>query len=85
MNKYILGILKDMAKAKNPNIRKSKTWTESKTQIVSILTRKIKKLKVDHRFMNVDINDFHIGIHSWVSWFSTLSSQQNISKEKYNG
>ena len=76
MNKYIIGILKNMAK--NPNIRKSETWTESKTQVVSILTRKIQKLKVDHHFMNVDVNDFHIGIHSWVSWFSTLSLQQNI-------
>ena len=83
MNRYIIGILKN--KAKNPNIRKSETWTESKTQVVSILTRKIQKLKVDHHFMNVDVNDFHIGIHSWVSWFSTLSSQQNIFKDKYNG
>ena len=83
MNKYIIGILKNMAK--NPNIRKSETWTESKTQVVSILTRKIQKLKVDHHFMNVDVNDFHIGIHSWVSWFRTLSFQQNIFKDKYNG
>ena len=83
MNKYIIGILKNIAK--NPNIRKSETWTESKTQIVSILTRKIQKLKVNHHFMNVDDNDFHIGIHSWVSWFRTLSFQQNIFPDKYNG
>jgi hypothetical protein len=76
MNKYILGILKKMAK--NPNVRKTKTWTESKTQMVSILTRKIQKLKVDHHFINVDVNDVHMGIHTWVSWFSTLSFQQNI-------
>ena len=83
MNKYIIGILKNMAK--NPNVRKSETWTESKTQVVSILTKKIQKLKVDHHFMNVDVNDFHTGIHSWVSWFRTLSSQQNIFPDKYNG
>ena len=76
MNKYILGILKKMAK--NPNIGKTKTWTESKTQMVSILTRKIQKLKVDHHFINVDVNDVHMGIHTWVSWFSTLLFQQNI-------
>ena len=66
MNKYIIGILKNMAK--NPNIRKSETWTKSKTQIVSILTRKIQKLKVNHHFKNADVNDFHMGIHSLVSW-----------------
>ena len=83
MNKYIIGILKNMAK--NPNIRKSETWTESKTQLVSILSTKIKKLKVDHHFMNLHVNDFHIGIHSWVSWFRTLSFQQYIFPDKYNG
>ena len=73
MNKYILGILKMMAK--NSDVRKTKTWTESKTQMVSILTRKIQKLKVDH---HLDVNDLHMGIHSWVSWFNTLLFQQNI-------
>jgi hypothetical protein len=77
MNKYILVILKTMAK--NPNIRKTETWTESKTQIVSILTRKIQKLKVDHHFMNMDVNELHMGIHS------TLSFQQNIFPDKYDG
>ena len=52
---------------KNPTIRKTKTWTESRAQMVSILTRKIQKLKVDHNFRNVDVND--IKINSWVSWF----------------
>ena len=65
LNKYILCILKKMTK--NPTIRKTKTWTESKAQMVSILTRKIQKLKVDHHFRNVDVND--IKIHTWVSWF----------------
>ena len=76
MNRYILGILKKMAK--NPNDRKTKTWTESKTQMVSILTRKIRKFKLDHHIINVDVNDFHIGVHSWVSWFNALLLQKNI-------
>ena len=81
MNKYILVILKTMAK--NPNIRKTETWTESKREMVSILTRKIRKLKVDHHFKNVDVNDFHLGIHSWVSWlasyhFNKTSFQANL-------
>ena len=65
LNKYIIGILKKIAK--NPNIRGTEVWKESKLQMTSILTRKIKKIKVDYHFMNVDINDFHLGIHSWVS------------------
>ena len=81
MNKYILSILKMMAK--NPKIRKSETWTESKTQIVSILTMKIQKLKVDHHFMNVDTNDFHLRIHGLVSGlapyhFNKTSFQTNL-------
>jgi hypothetical protein len=83
MNKYILGILKKIAK--NPNIRKTETWTESKMQMVSILTRQIQKLKVDNYFKNVDVNDFHMGTHSLVSWFSTLALQQNIFPDKFNG
>ena len=39
MNKYILGILKEMSK--NPNIRKTETWTESKKEMLSILIKKI--------------------------------------------
>ena len=51
--------------------------------MVSILTRKIRKLKVDHHFKNVDVNDFHLGIHSWVSWlasyhFNKTSFQANL-------
>ena len=76
MNKYILGILKKMAK--NPNIRQTEEWTESKMQMVSILTTKIRKVKGDHHLINMDVNDSHMEIHSWVSWFSTLSFQQNI-------
>ena len=68
LNKYILGILKKMAK--NPNIRETEEWTESKMKMVSILTRKIRKIKVDYHFMNVDINEFHLGIHSLVSWLA---------------
>ena len=65
LNKYIIGILKMMAK--NPNIRETEAWKESKMQMILILTRKIQKIKVDYHFMNVDINDFHLGIQSWVS------------------
>ena len=66
INKYILGVLKKIAET--PNIKKTETWTESQTQMVSILTRKIQKLKVNHHFKNVDVNDFHMGIHSLVRW-----------------
>ena len=65
LNKYIIGILKKIAK--NPNIRETQVWKDSKMQMSSILTRKIKKINVDYHFMNVDINDFYLGIHSWVS------------------
>ena len=70
LNKIILGILKTMAK--NPNIRQTEEWTESKMQMVSILTTKIRKVRIDHHFINVDVNDSHMEIHNWVSWFSTL-------------
>ena len=71
--------------AKNHNIRKTETWTESKSEIVSILTRKIRKLKVDHNFKKMGDNDFQMGIYSWVSWFSPLTFQQNIFLDKSNG
>ena len=64
-NIYILGILKKFAK--NPNIRKTEIWTESKKEMISILTKKIQKIKVDQRFNYVEIDDFHMGIHSMVS------------------
>ena len=82
-NKYILGTLKMMAK--NPNIRKNETWTESKKEMISILTKKVQKMKVDQHFKDVEINDFHMGIHSMVSWFSFLTVQKNIFPDKYNG
>ena len=65
LNKYILGILKKMVK--NPNIRKTETWTESKKELISILTKKIQKIKVDQPFQDVHVNDFHMEIHSLVS------------------
>ena len=64
--------------AKNPDIMQTEEWTEFKMQMVSILARKIRKVKVDHHFINVDVNDSRMEIHSWVSWFSTLSFQQHI-------
>ena len=76
MNRYIIGILKKIAK--NPNIRQTEEWTESKMQMVSILTAKIRKVKGDHHLINMDVNDSYMEIHSWVSWLSTLSFQQNI-------
>ena len=74
MNKYILGILKKMAK--RSDIRQNEAWTESKKEMISILTKKIQKIKVDQSFKNVDINDFDMGIYSSVSWFSTLTFQK---------
>ena len=75
MNKYILGILKKMGKCSD--MRQTEEWTKSKMQMVSILTMKIQKVKGDHHLINVDVNDSHMEIHSWVNWFSTLSFQQN--------
>ena len=81
LNEYILGILKKMVK--NPNIRKTETWTETKKEMISTLTKKIRKIKVDHHFMNVDTNDFHLRIHGLVSGlapyhFNKTSFQINI-------
>ena len=67
MNKYILGILKKMAKSSDS--RQTKAWTESKEEKISILTKKIQKIKVGQHFIDVDVNDFHLGIHSLVSWY----------------
>ena len=68
---YILSILKERARISD--IRQTEALTESKEETISILTKKIQKIKVDQHFMDVDINDFHMGIHSLVSWFSTLT------------
>ena len=59
--------------AKRSDGRQTEAWTESKMQMISILTKKTQKIKVDQHFKDVDINDFHMGIHSLVSWFSTLT------------
>ena len=63
----MLGILKRMAKSSDS--RQTEEWTESKMQMISILKEKIQKIKVDQHFTDVDINDFHMGIHSSVCWF----------------
>ena len=73
MNKYILGILKERARISD--IRQTEGLTESKEETISILTKKIQKIKVDQHFMDVDLNDFHVGIHSLVSCFSLLTLQ----------
>ena len=72
----MLGILKEMAKCSD--IRQTKAWTESKMQMISILTKKTRKIEVDQHFRDVALNDFHMGIHSLVSWFSLLTFQKNI-------
>ena len=77
MNKYILGILR----ARISDIRQTEAMTECKEETISILTKKIKKIKVDQHFMDVDVNDFHMGIHSFVSWFSLLTFKKNISRQ----
>ena len=71
--------------AKRSDTKQTEVWTESKKEMISILTKKIQKIKVDQHFKDVDVNDFHIGIHSWVSWFSLLTFQQNILTDKSNG
>ena len=76
MNINLLGVLKRIAK--NPNVRKKDIWMESETQMVSILNRSSRKQKVDEHLKNATTeNDFHTGIHSWVSWFSNLTFQKN--------
>ena len=82
MNKCILGILKKTAK--RSDIKQTEAWTESKKEIISILTQKIQKIKVDQHFIDVDVNDFHMGIHSVVSLFSLLTFRKNIFPDKSN-
>ena len=83
MNVNLLGVLKRIAK--NPNVRKKDIWMESETQMVSILNRSSRKQKVDDHFKNATTdNDFHTGIHSWVSWFSNLTFQKTIFPHKSN-
>ena len=83
MNINLLGVLKRIAK--NPNVRKKDIWMESETQMVSILNRSSRKQKVDDHFKNATTdNDFHTGIHSWVSWFSNLTFQKTIFPHKSN-
>ena len=65
------------------DIRQTEEWTESKMQMISILTKKIQKINVDQHFKDVDVNDFHMGIHSLVSWFSLLTFKK-IFPDKSN-
>ena len=83
MNKYILGILKKMAKSSDS--RQTEAWTESEMQMISILTKKMQKIKADQHFKDVEVNDFHMGIHSLVSWFRLLTFQKNIFLDKSIG
>ena len=70
--------------AKKSDSRETEAWTESKKEMISILTKKIQKIKVDQHFNDVDVNHFHMGIHSLVSWFSTLTFQKKIFPYKSN-
>ena len=56
-------------------MKKTEIWTVSKKEMISILTKKIQKIEVDQHFKDVDVNEFHMGIHSLVSWFSLLKFQ----------
>ena len=56
--------------------QQTEAWTESKMQMISILTKKMQKVKVDQHFKDVEVNDFHMGIHSSVSWFRLLTFQK---------
>ena len=82
MNKNLLGVLKRMEK--NPNFQKTEIWMESEKQMISILNRLSRKQKVDDHFKNSTTdNDFHTGIHSWVSWFSNLRFQKTSNLIDY--
>ena len=70
--------------AKHSDIKQTEAWTESKKDMISILTKKIQKIKVDQHFMDVEVNDFHMGIHSVVSWFSLFTFLKNIFPGKSN-
>ena len=70
--------------AKCSDIRQTEAWTESKMQMISILTKKMQKVKANQHFKDVEVNDFHMGIHSTVSWFRLLTFQKNIFLDKSN-
>ena len=83
MNKDLLGVLKKMAK--KPNVKKTEIWMESEAQMISILNRSCRKKKVNDHFKNATkINDFHMGIHSWVSWLSNLTFQKSVFPGKFD-
>ena len=71
--------------AKHSDIRQTEAWTESKMQMISILTKKIRKIEVDQHFRDVDLNDFHMGIHSLVSWFSLLTFKKKTFETNLMG
>ena len=83
MTKDIIGVLKKMAK--HSDIRQTEAWTESKMQMISILTKKIQRIKVDQHFKDVEVNDFHMGIHSLVSWFSLLTFKKKTFETNLMG
>ena len=71
--------------ADRSDVRQTEAWTESKMQMISILTKKMQKVKVDQHFKEVEVNDFHMGIHSSVSWFSLLTFQNKTLQSNLMG
>ena len=83
MNKDLLGVLKKMAK--KPNVKRTDIWMESEAQMISTLNRSRRKQQVNDHFKNATkVNDFHTGIHSWVSQLSNLTFQKCIFPGKFN-
>ena len=59
--------------AKTPDVKKTSiTWIESKKQMVSLLNMQFKQ-----KDYSINVNDFHMGTHSLVSWVSNLKFYQN--------
>ena len=71
--------------ARHSDIGQTEAWTESKEETISILTKKIQRINLDQHFMDVDVNDFHMGIHSLVSWFSLLTFKKKTFRTNLMG
>ena len=67
--------------AKHSDIKQTEAWTESKKEMISILTKKIQKIKLGQHFKDVEVNDFLMGIHSSVCWFRLLSLKKKLSRQ----
>ena len=67
--------------AKSSDGSQTEACKESKMQMISILTKKIQKIKMDQHFKDVQVNDFHMEIHSLVSLFRHFKKQQQLSRQ----